>query len=188
MAIRFREHENLLIPSAAIQLQQSLQGHERWLGNLLEPYVWLPIESLYHTKELVAYLGVISVSPEYVDRQQLLLEANPNLMYKLGLPNKAFEWGMAFLIQILKEVRSVICGEQTHGRGSLVKLSDYRAYPKALGVSLSTSIMAQFGVNEPMAIGIATLVLLTLAQATKDAFCQMTDEEVLKTLNPDRKN
>jgi hypothetical protein len=34
-----------------------------------------------------------------------------------------------------------------------------------------------------MALGIATLVLLILAQATKNAFCKMTDDEVLKAID-----
>ena len=81
--------------------------------------------------------------------------------------------------EILKEVRVLVCDAKVRKRHGLVNFSDYKAYPRALGVSLSTVIMTKLGVTEPMAIGIATLVILSLAQATQNAFCNMTDAEVV---------
>ncbi len=39
------------------------------------------------------------------------------------------------------------------------------------------------GISNPIALGVSTLVLLSLSQATKNAFCKMTDSEVLNAIS-----
>jgi hypothetical protein len=38
-------------------------------------------------------------------------------------------------------------------------------------------------VTDPIALGVATAVLLSIVYATKGAFCKMTDDEVKKEVN-----
>ncbi|NOT53686.1 MAG: hypothetical protein HOP18_03685 [Deltaproteobacteria bacterium] len=186
MRIRVEGDENLLIPSVAYELQNSALPEERWIGSTVEHYRWESLD-IFGDRALVEFLGVITTKPDFVARQQVLVESTPDRSYRLGIPNEAFEWGLKFLKEILKEVRVLVCEERARKKTGLVSLSDYKAYPKALGVSLATAIMTKLGVNEPMAIGIATLVLLSLAQATKNAFCTMTDAQVIETLNARKK-
>jgi hypothetical protein len=48
---------------------------------------------------------------------------------------------------------------------------------------LAAWIMQKFGILEPAAVGIAALVLLTITTAAKNAFCGMSREEFLKSLD-----
>ena len=131
---------------------------------------------------LVEFVGVIATDQSFASKQQLLIEATPDCDYALALPHGAFDWGLRFLKEILKEVRALVCDAKARKKAGLVTFTDYKGYPKALGVSLSTVIMTKLGVTEPMAIGIATLVLLSLAQATHNAFCNVTNAQVVETI------
>jgi hypothetical protein len=53
--------------------------------------------------------------------------------------------------------------------------------PKTQGVltGLAAAIAHHLGVSDPMAIGLAVLVLMTIAGASKKAFCQATDPNEL---------
>jgi hypothetical protein len=42
--------------------------------------------------------------------------------------------------------------------------------------------MHSLGVSSPVALGLATLILIKLAKTTKNAFCKMTDAEVLASI------
>ena len=156
---------------------------ERWVGGIIENFTW-PVIGLgvFGDAGLIELLGAATHAPEFIADQQLLVERTPDRNYCLGLPDDAFRWGVRFLQEIPKEVRALICDKKARRKAGLVNFKDYRAYPKALGVSLATVITTKLGVTEPMAIGIATLVLLTLAQVTTDTFCKMTDEQVVETI------
>jgi hypothetical protein len=98
----------------------------------------------------------------------------------LMFPPKSVEWGRQFIRTVLAEVRETVCGD----KGTYAALrKEYDSYVKAFAVSISSSIMNLLGVSEPMALGLATLVLLILVSATKNAFCKMTDKEVLEAID-----
>jgi hypothetical protein len=81
----------------------------------------------------------------------------------------------SFFLSILNEPRKIICGKgknpKKFGSGSHAVLS-----------GVAAAIAKKFGISDPAAIGLAVLVLMTLGQATKNAFCKKKDTEVLKTL------
>jgi hypothetical protein len=73
------------------------------------------------------------------------------------------------------ELRKIICG----GRKTPSKLGPQW---HAVIAAIAMYITQQLDVPSPTAVGIATLVLLTLMQTTKNAFCKMTDNEVYKAI------
>jgi hypothetical protein len=131
-------------------------------------------------EDTIQILGTAANDPQYLANQQRLLDATPNVDYMTILPDKAYEWGKQFLLQTLREVREIICTNS--GEYANLK-NEYKSYPKAFAVAVSTALMAKLGASSPMALGIATLVLLSLAQATKNSFCKMTDEQVIKKID-----
>ena len=181
--IRFEGDENLLLASSIEQLADSSRADERWLGNFLDHYKWDAGMGLtiFGELALVQHLGVAVADRVFAASQQELIEATPNRYYRLGIPDRAFEWGVKFIKEILKEVRLLICNEKARKKAGF-DLSDYKSYPRAMGISLASVITAKLGVTEPMAIGIATLVLLSIAQAVKNAFCTMTDDQVIEVI------
>lgn len=103
---------------------------------------------------------------------------NPNLDYSIRLPDKALLWGINFFKQFLREIRKIIC-EKKKVR---TRVEDQKDLPTASIAALSASLMTALHISNALATGLATLVLLTIATATKNAFCTMTDEEVLQKL------
>ena len=126
-------------------------------------------------------LDIIGVAVEKPEK--LYFESNPRGDYSVRLPDDAWIWGGKFIWEILKEIRKIICDERHGG----VDLTDYKNYPKAVSVALAGVVMNAIGVKEPMALGIATLILMALGNATKNAFCTMTNESVIHALDPNAK-
>jgi hypothetical protein len=88
---------------------------------------------------------------------------------------KAKKWGIGFIAEFLQELRNILCGpKKSHG-----KLSD--KFQAALAF-LAAALSKKLGIDNPTALGMALLVLLSLARASKKAFCKMTDKEVLAAL------
>jgi hypothetical protein len=189
-------HQTPFVLDAANTLRDSNRAEERWLGSIIYSYHMAsdrsggqnPLSIMGETA-LLEFLGTITQYPEFARKQRQMLESGPqegSVLYSTRLPEDAYAWGALFIYQMLKELRSLICETQTESKTGIVDLKEFKAYPKALGVSLASLVMAKLGVTEPMAMGIATLVLLSLAQATKNAFCASTDEEVIKAIRERR--
>lgn len=143
-------------------------------------YTFMEPADAISLENTVQIIGTAVNDPEFLAGQQRFVESSPNVHHMTILPDKAYEWGKLFLYQMLKEIRAIICTENSE----YIKLRDeYKSYPKAFAVAVSAALMAKLGVNGPMALGIATLVLLSLAQATKNSFCTMTDEQVLRKID-----
>jgi hypothetical protein len=84
-----------------------------------------------------------------------------------------------FVILFLSEIRQIICTDKKAGR--IAKTSKVSAGSVVSG--LTAWITSKFGVTDPIALGVATAVLLSIVYATKGAFCKMTDDEVKKEVN-----
>jgi hypothetical protein len=95
-------------------------------------------------------------------------------------PIALYIWGREFLKQMLKEIRAAICSDEPSYSGLR---KEYHGLPKAAAVAVSTFIMGTFGVDEPVALGTGVLALLTVAHSTRNAFCNMTDDEVLRAID-----
>lgn len=126
--------------------------------------------------DMVENIGLISENPKF------WLESNwsqsTNINYMIKIPDKAKLWGVKFLKQFIKEIRLIICEKQKEKNA----IDDYKHYPKAIIVAVSSSLMTALSITNPMVLGLATLILLVLSTATKNAFCNMTDEDVIKSV------
>jgi hypothetical protein len=84
--------------------------------------------------------------------------------------------GREFLVRFLRNIRDVICKQQNE-----------KALQEKLGAAapsaLVPSILLEFGVDKPVALGIAAAITYAVLTATKGAFCSMTDQEVLRKID-----
>ena len=92
-----------------------------------------------------------------------------------GALHKSSRGLASFLLSILRELREIICGKGKK--------------PKALGKEAHAAVSAlaalltlKLGISDAAAIGLAVLILITIAQATKNAFCKMDDTEAYKAI------
>ena len=83
-------------------------------------------------------------------------------------------WVNGFFREFSAELKRIICDKKA--LGSIAKTAGYSA--KAASTALAAWLMQVFGHPEPVAIGAAAVLLLILTEATKGAFCKMTDKEV----------
>jgi len=161
------------------QLENSGDKAQKTLARYLFHYTFGDSGGSMKIEDTLALLGTAVRDQEFLVRQQELIEKTPGVTYQTKLPEKAYEWGKQFLSQILREVRSIICNESKEY--SKIR-KEFANYPKAFGVAVSAAVLNVVGVGGPMALGISTLVLLALTHATKNAFCKMTDDEVLTAI------
>jgi hypothetical protein len=84
-----------------------------------------------------------------------------------------------FVLLFLHEIREIICDKKKAQRVS--KGSDVTAGSVVTG--LAAWISTKFGLADPVSVGVATAVLLSVIYATKGAFCKMTNEEVKDAMN-----
>jgi hypothetical protein len=89
----------------------------------------------------------------------------------------ALGWAREFAARFLSEIRSQICVEPSHELGAALGIT-----PRTAASAVMTWMVASFGVTNPVAFAMATLVVLVLARALRTTFCAMTDEEVKAAL------
>ena len=89
-----------------------------------------------------------------------------------------------FLWEYLAGLRELICGKpgKKAKRTTDDSLPHENSYPYAVATAVASWIMHSLGVSSPVALGLATLILIKLAKTTKNAFCKMTDAEVLASI------
>jgi hypothetical protein len=89
--------------------------------------------------------------------------------------NLAAMWGFAFIRELFLDIRLLICGKKKNP-GPLT--------PKTQGLltGLAAAISRHLGVSDPAAIGLAALVLVTIAGASKKAFCKATNPRDISVL------
>lgn len=146
----------------------------------LYSYAFITPNGSVSLKSTIEILGTTVNGPDFFARQHSVTTDTLPVAHMTILPDKAYEWGMQFLKQVLCEVRVIVC---TRSKEYARLRKEAGSYPKAFAVAVSAGVMNTLGVTSPMALGIATLVLLALAQATKNAFCKMTDEDVIKAID-----
>jgi hypothetical protein len=85
------------------------------------------------------------------------------------------EWAKGLIREFLSEIREQICGK---GK----KPSNLGIKSQSLVAGIAVALAHKFGFDGPYASGVAVLILMAIANATKKSFCKMTDEEVLRAL------
>jgi hypothetical protein len=82
---------------------------------------------------------------------------------------------LKFLRHWFAEIRAIICeGERL---GAATKAADLSS--KTIATAIAVWLSNMFGMSSPVAAGLATLILLVLGQAAKEAFCQMTQDQIV---------
>jgi hypothetical protein len=85
----------------------------------------------------------------------------------------ARNWGIDFLVELFGELRQLLCGK---GK----KSSPLGGKSHAALASLGAIVVHKLGIADPTGLGIAVLILLSLARVTKKTLCRMTSPEELK--------
>jgi hypothetical protein len=176
-----KEEVRKLLSEVDAALRASGKDEERNMASLMFMlnFEFMESRARMSLEDSLAWIGTVARDREFLARQQRMVDSTPNTLYMLSLPPGAAEWGKGFLKEILRGIRKAICTESAEYSG-LKK--EYVGYPKAFAVAASSAVLSSLGISSAMALGLATLVLLVLAQATKDAFCRMTDDDVLKSI------
>lgn len=87
------------------------------------------------------------------------------------------QWAIAFVTQFFTEVRDAICrDEKAHSVEGLTA--------RGAASAVAGWAVAALGLSNPIAFGIATLVVLVLGSALRSAFCTTTREEILASVQP----
>jgi len=176
-----REELVSLLAQAEEELKASGGDAEKNLASYLHLHRFaIGDDSMVELEGTIGILGTAVTAPRFLEEQQRHIDANPNLMFATRLPESAFQWGRQFVKEFLREIRKTICAN--NAESSQLK-EEYQSYAKAFAVAGSAVVLDMLGVAGPMALGITTLLLLTLSRATKNAFCKMTDEEVLRAID-----
>jgi hypothetical protein len=89
----------------------------------------------------------------------------------------ALGWARGFAARFLSEIRPQICAKSNRELSTLAEIT-----PKTAASAVAAWIIGAFGVTNPVAFAMATLVVLVLARALKSTFCAMTEEELKITL------
>jgi hypothetical protein len=84
------------------------------------------------------------------------------------------ETAKGFVELFYDEIKDIICNPKRQTEAG--KLSRYKLGPTCAG--LSAFITQQFGLNEPIAIGVGAYLLIVLLESTRGAFCKMVKPEV----------
>jgi hypothetical protein len=106
--------------------------------------------------------------------------ANALLEFRGGLSSSALLWAREFTLEFLGEIRHAICRTHSGKRRGLVSALTARS----AATGLASWLGASFAVSNPVALALATFVLLLISSSAVSAFCTMTDDEVRKRLLP----
>lgn len=123
----------------------------------------------------ISFLGIAAQRAEILSKRQYTTDAAWDEKRAVQSESMPLKWGRNFIKQILLELRKIICGPKNKS----TKLGSESA---AVISAIAIMIVTKFHVNSVTANGFAVVILLALAQATRNAFCTMTDEEVLAAL------
>lgn len=170
--------DNLLF-QVVNDLRSSEDPAERGLGSELNLVRFaLNDQGAFAVGSALGYIGHATTGRGHLRKQTIFFEQNQDKMFYTAIPPEMADWGKQFLKEILREIRKAVCTDKPMDS----EAADSRSYPKAIAVAISSTVMNACGVDSAMALGIATLVLLTISRATKQAFCTMTDDNVLAAI------
>jgi hypothetical protein len=92
-------------------------------------------------------------------------------------------WSKRFLLELLAELRDLICGDSSKkSKRRSKKLPGKESYGYFVATSIAAYIMELLHVSNAVALGLATLILIRIGQSTRNAFCKMTDREILEAM------
>jgi hypothetical protein len=100
------------------------------------------------------------------------------LDFKEHRRSDALSWAGDFVTRFLSEIRAQICADSTRELGKLAGVT-----PKTAASAVAAWIVASFGVTNPIAFAMATLIVIVLARALRTAFCSLSDEEIKQTIS-----
>jgi hypothetical protein len=138
----------------------------------------------------VSLLGIAANDRDYLREYGETLRRLPklpNVFFREKTPNrppnwedKTVEWGKVFLAQFLHEFRDLICAKG----GAYGKIrSQYKGIPHAVAAAAATATISSLGITGPMALGVATLAVLSIGSVTKNALCKSTEEQILRDID-----
>jgi hypothetical protein len=153
---------------------RQLTEHDQFLKGVVLKY---SSGTELNTREMIEDVGMLTsdMGREHQHRLNAVSVGGPSPSY----PRTAFEFGRRFVIGVLREVRRIVCNAKE--LESIDK--DSGEYPKAVAAALAASALNGIGISGPTALGVSMLILLIVAKASHDTFCNMTDEDVLKSLS-----
>lgn len=91
--------------------------------------------------------------------------------------SSALAWAQQFATKFVSEIRTHVC---TSSGGELSEMSDIS--PRSAASAVAAWIVASFGVTNPIAFAMATLIVLVLARALKSAFCTMSIDQIQQAI------
>lgn len=174
---------NDLLTVAVLQLEATGDVINDEFAGYLNFYRYIlneSVEASLNSVDHVQLIGIMIENPRYFLEIHEFKKNNPNTFFRSNLPAEAYDWGRNFLKQFLIEIRKSICSST----GPYTKLQrEGSAYPRAVATAISASLMNFAGVSNPVALGVSIFILLLLAKITQNAFCNMTDDEVLELID-----
>jgi hypothetical protein len=102
-----------------------------------------------------------------------LLSANITLN---GVSGRAF--ARVFVKKFFKNIRDIICGAAGKAMRTTSDLTG-----RGMATALAAWITGTIGISSPMAIGIASLIIIALMHSSKKAFCDMTEVEAVGAMD-----
>lgn len=164
-------------------LSSELQASDDPLAKSIATGLLLSWDELRTGKELPAdsalsYVGVATNDPAWLTLQS----ANPraeNIAFKIAWPESATRWGRAFVRELLGELRSVICDNNSQYSSLTKELGSAKAFV----VVVAPILVSRLGIADPAASGLAGLIMLCLLNASRNTFCKMTDQQVIEALD-----
>jgi hypothetical protein len=104
--------------------------------------------------------------------------ASALLRFKRGDRSGAMNWAKEFLLRFVDEIRCHIC---TSGLGERASEA-VGVTAKGAASALAAWLVSTFAISNPIAIGIAALVLIVIGSSLKGAFCGMSNQELAREL------
>ena len=147
---------------------ESILGGQFSRGPFGDSFGQFPVFNL--PQPTIAVLGIV------VESLRGNKKATPQRGSDIGeMLDLARTWGLDFILEILIELRDIICGKGKTPK----KLSD----TSQSAISALTILVAhKLRISDPTAFGIAVLILLSISRASKNAFCRKTTPEELRKL------
>jgi hypothetical protein len=90
-------------------------------------------------------------------------------------------YAVAFIRKFFEQLRGILCDEER--RAKVEGESKFTLQGGA--AAIAAWIAREFGIAEPIGIGIATFLVLALMAAAGDAFCQLSKDDLLRALGDD---
>jgi hypothetical protein len=102
---------------------------------------------------------------------------NAVIDFKEHRRSNALSWAKEFSLKFASEIKGQICSDEDKQIGNLADIT-----PKTAASAIAAWIVGSFGVINPIAFAMATLVVLVLARALRTTFCGMSADEIKEAI------